>query len=130
MPRQIRQIRCKFKVVHVEDNGVHTPKAVVFEARYDPSLPEDARFQKNTPTGVLRASFDGPAAEAIQLGQDYYVDITPILPEPSDVPQETSDSEAEHPPSDVHRRPPFRKPRIATTAPPTPPFTPPEPPAA
>lgn len=82
-------IRCKFKVVHVEDNGVDTPKAVVLEARYDPTLPEDARFQKNTPTGTLRAWFDGPAAEVLQLGQDCYVDITPIaavLPEPADVP--------------------------------------------
>lgn len=49
-----------------------------FEAQYDDSIPEDRRFQKATPNGMVELQVDNPAALAqFELGDSYYVDFTP-----------------------------------------------------
>jgi hypothetical protein len=75
-------IRCKFKVMSVQDNGStesHTSKKVTLSTQYDPSLPEDQRFTRWTPTGTLDVVIDNPVALAqLAVGADYYVDLTPV----------------------------------------------------
>lgn len=54
-------------------------KTVKFSTVYDPSLPEDQRFCKATPTGRMEMQVDNPAAlEQLKLGESYYVDFTPV----------------------------------------------------
>jgi hypothetical protein len=54
-------------------------KTVKFEARYDPSIPEDQRFMKATPSGHAELTIDNPTAIAqLELGKDYYVDFTAV----------------------------------------------------
>lgn len=54
-------------------------KKLAFETRYDPSIPEDIRFQKATPTGEIFMHIDNPAALAqFEMGKDYYVDFSPV----------------------------------------------------
>ena len=76
------KIRCKFKVTGVEDNGStesHASKKVTLSTQYDPTLPEDQRFTRWTPTGTLDVVIDNPAALArLAVGADYYVDLTPV----------------------------------------------------
>lgn len=75
-------IRCKFKVMAIQDNGStenHTSKKVTLFTQYDPTLPEDQRFTRWTPTGTLDVVIDNPAALArLAVGADYYVDLTPV----------------------------------------------------
>ena len=53
-------------------------KTLKFETRYDPTIPEDQRFQKATPTGSITMLVDNPAALAhFKLGQHYFVDFSP-----------------------------------------------------
>lgn len=48
-----------------------------FECRYDDSIPEDRRFQKATPTGVIEMQIDNPMALGqFKVGESYYVDFT------------------------------------------------------
>ncbi len=54
-------------------------KYLNFTCTYDPSLPEDQRFQKATPTGSATFQVDNPAAlEQFVPGQSYYVDFSPV----------------------------------------------------
>lgn len=54
-------------------------KKLAFETRYDPSIPEDVRFQKATPTGEIHMHIDNPLAlSQFELGKDYYVDFSPV----------------------------------------------------
>ena len=48
-----------------------------FSAQYDPSLPEDQRFAKATPTGSLTIGVDNPAV-AFVPGKAYYIDFTEV----------------------------------------------------
>lgn len=50
----------------------------IFRCDYDPSSPEDLRFQKATPTGMAEFQIDNPkASEQLVIGKSYYFDITP-----------------------------------------------------
>lgn len=52
-------------------------KTLKFTAQYDPSIPEDRRFQQATPSGSIEMQVDNPrAVEAFTLGKAYYVDFT------------------------------------------------------
>jgi hypothetical protein len=54
-------------------------KRIVFEPRYDQSLPEDQRFFKATPSGRLDIIVDNPTVVAsLKVGDFVYVDITKI----------------------------------------------------
>ena len=76
------KIRCKFKVTGVEDNGStesHNSKKVTLTTHYDPTLPEDQRFTRWTPTGTINVVIDNAAAlEQLTPGKDFYVDLTPV----------------------------------------------------
>ncbi|MBF4041901.1 hypothetical protein ISI04_08775 [Burkholderia pseudomallei] len=50
----------------------------VFNCEYDMNTPEDQRFQKATPSGLLELQIDNPAAiEQLVIGRAYYFDMTP-----------------------------------------------------
>jgi len=74
--------RCKFQVTHIlpayPSTDPDSPmKRIVFEPRYDHSLPEDQRFYKATPSGRLDIVVDNPAVIAsLAVGNFVYVDIT------------------------------------------------------
>jgi hypothetical protein len=79
----IMSVRAKFKLSSIVTTEFHpnTPKSVklVFSAQYDPSIPEDQRFQKATPWGQVEMVVDNPAAlEQFTANRDYYFDITPV----------------------------------------------------
>lgn len=69
-------VRAKLVLSSVADHG--EGKRLRFDATYDPSTPEDQRFQKATPSGFAELVVDNPAAiEKFKEGQAYYVDFTP-----------------------------------------------------
>jgi hypothetical protein len=54
---------------------------VIFHCIYDPTLPEDQRFSKATPSGAAEFSFDNPEiSDQLVIGKYYYFDITPVDP--------------------------------------------------
>lgn len=76
--------RCKFQVTNLlpaypSVDPDSSMKRVVFEPRYDQSLPEDQRFFKATPSGRLDIIVDNPTVvESLKVGDLVYVDITKI----------------------------------------------------
>jgi hypothetical protein len=78
-------VRAKFQLVSETANAGTTAKNLTFQPRYDTSIPEDQRYSKATPSGELKMYVDNPAAlEQLKLGQDYYLDFTPVpKPEPT-----------------------------------------------
>lgn len=49
-----------------------------FTAQYDPNIPEDARFQKATPSAEATFQVDNPDAfNQFKIGECYYVDFSP-----------------------------------------------------
>lgn len=71
-------VRAKFKCTSVERfSAAEGPRTYRFAAMYDPSIPEDERYAKYTPTGELRISVDNPAV-VFECGRDYYLDFTPV----------------------------------------------------
>ena len=61
------------------ENSVHY---LNFSCVYDPTLPEDKRFQKATPFGTAKFQVDNQSAlDQFVPGQYYYVDFSPILKE-------------------------------------------------
>ena len=77
-------IRCKMKLENMFAQSWGGAKAI-FRCLYDPKLAEDASFQKATPSGHAEFVVDNPlAAQQLVIGQDYYVDFTPVpKPEPA-----------------------------------------------
>lgn len=61
-------------------------KELVFRTQYDNTIPEDQRFQKATPTGVITMQVDNPAALEYfgQPGGYFYADFSPV-PKPDSV---------------------------------------------
>ncbi len=54
---------------------------VFFQTAYDPTLPEDARFSKATPSGEMRLLVDNETAfRALRVGAYYYIDLVPDEP--------------------------------------------------
>lgn len=52
-------------------------RKVFFSCEYDPSIPEDQKFTKATPTGECTMTIDNPAASSqLVIGKSYYVDFT------------------------------------------------------
>ncbi|MGZ4849843.1 MAG: hypothetical protein ACXV2C_00525 [Candidatus Bathyarchaeia archaeon] len=51
----------------------------MFRCIYDPTIPEDQKFQKATPSGFIEMQVDNPeAAKQIVIGKHYYVDFTQV----------------------------------------------------
>ncbi|MFP3186793.1 MAG: hypothetical protein RXR52_36625 [Paraburkholderia sp.] len=70
-------VRAKFQLQQVTANHWGPSKTLKFYASYDPSIPEDQRFAKATPSGSFEMTVDNPAAlEQFELGKQYYFDIT------------------------------------------------------
>lgn len=68
-------IRAKFKCTSETRNAYsQDSRTYRFQAQYDPSLPEDQRFAKATPSGSLEILVDNPNAQ-FTLGADYYLDF-------------------------------------------------------
>jgi hypothetical protein len=58
--------------------GHPAQRTLKFTAVYDPSIPEDLRFQQATPSASATFIIDNPVALAqFDLGGDYYFDISP-----------------------------------------------------
>lgn len=76
-------VRAKMKVVaHTLRAGFSTSTTVRLETQYDPTIPEDQRFCKATPSGHIEMWVDNPPAlEQLALGKTFYVDFTEV-PEP------------------------------------------------
>jgi len=72
-------VRAKMTLTSVTHNSRSpSSKALKFTSQYDPTIPEDQRFQKATPSAQFEISIDNPAAlEQFELGKSYYVDFTP-----------------------------------------------------
>jgi hypothetical protein len=71
-------VRCKFVCQSIQDNGTPESKRVTFGTQYDTTIPEDQRFTRWTPTGVLDVVIDNPAAVAeLVVGKAYYLDLSP-----------------------------------------------------
>ena len=76
-------VRAKLKLISVTESkwAAEMPAQhnLKFSTVYDPSIPEDQRFCKATPSGSAEFLVDNPAAVAqIELGKDYYLDFTPV----------------------------------------------------
>ena len=71
-------IRCKMRLENVFGKAWGGSKAI-FRCSYDEALAEDRAFQKATPSGFAEFDVDNPkAAEQLIIGQNYYVDFTPV----------------------------------------------------
>lgn len=72
-------VRAKMKLASVTAHHYGSnSKTLRFQCEYDPSLPEDQRFAKATPSGHIEMQVDNPAAlEQFELGKSYNVDFTP-----------------------------------------------------
>ena len=71
-------VRAKFQLQSITAHHWNKDcKTLKFFASYDPSIPEDLRFQKATPSGSFEMTVDNPAALAqFELGNQYYFDVT------------------------------------------------------
>ncbi|CAK0236000.1 Uncharacterised protein [Burkholderia pseudomallei] len=70
-------VRCKMRLNAVIGQTWGGVKAC-FNCEYDNDIPEDQRFQKATPSGMLELQIDNPAAiEQLVIGKAYYFDMTP-----------------------------------------------------
>lgn len=80
-------IRAKFQLQ--EDKRISWQpgyRYLKFGAVYDPSLPEDQRFCKATPSGTLEMTVDNPNAR-FELGTFYYLDFTAVDEETAPAPE-------------------------------------------
>lgn len=77
-------IRAKFRCISETRSAFNAEqRTLVFQPMYDPKLvDEDRSFAKYTPSGKLEIVVDNPNA-AFVLGQDYYLDFTPVPAEPA-----------------------------------------------
>ncbi|HEX3649578.1 MAG TPA: hypothetical protein VHV49_14225 [Pseudonocardiaceae bacterium] len=74
MPKIRAKFQCQSETRHAYNDEARTFR---FQAMYDPSLPEDQRFAKATPTGHLEILVDNPAAQ-YEVGAFYYLDFTKV----------------------------------------------------
>jgi len=71
-------VRAKFQVQRVTD-VVWGGKEITLAPQYDPSIPEDQRYAKATPSGEIKLYIDNPgAADQLALGKFFYVDFTEV----------------------------------------------------
>lgn len=72
-------VRAKMKLTAITEHANWQGKRLRFESQYDMSIPEDQRFQKATPSANAEFTIDNPPAlEQFKLGDDYYLDFTPV----------------------------------------------------
>lgn len=77
------RVRCKFKLASILQHAGHSQdgnpmKTYTFTPEYDPKIPEDQVFMKNSPAGKFEISVSNPAVhEHYKLGEFYYFDSVP-----------------------------------------------------
>lgn len=75
-------VRAKFQVTSVKAKAfARNPntKEITLTPQYDTSIPEDRRFAQATPSGTFTMQVDNPAAaEQLELGKFFYIDLTPV----------------------------------------------------
>jgi hypothetical protein len=77
---EIKMVRSKFQLTEITEMQ-WGGKRLKFQTIYDNSIPEDARFQKATPSGSIEMVIDNPVALAqFELGKYYYADFSAIEP--------------------------------------------------
>lgn len=70
-------VRAKLEMTERHDKGY--TNILLFETRYDDSIPEDVRFETATPTGKFEMQCNNPKALAqFEVGKSYYVDFNPV----------------------------------------------------
>lgn len=69
------KFRCTAEKTSRWSEGADPSRSYEFSALYDPSVPEDQRYAKATPTGTLTIGVDNPAV-AFVPGRAYYLDFT------------------------------------------------------
>lgn len=72
--------RGKFRLTQLT-KYYHNLSAVeaIFEAVCNDGTPENDRFHRYTPNGVIKMTIDNPVVtDALELGKTYYVDFTPV----------------------------------------------------
>lgn len=70
-------MRAKMKLNVIVGQSWGGAKAI-FNCEYDPTIADDLKFCKATPTGMCEMVIDNPAAlEQLVIGKHYYVDFTP-----------------------------------------------------
>lgn len=63
-------------------SGTTGARKLAFACVYDPTLPEDVRFQKATPSGEFSIYVDNPAVlSEMRVGKSYYLDLEAV-PDP------------------------------------------------
>lgn len=71
------KFRCNSEIVRkYGPEDIHVSRSYEFTAMYDPTVPEDQRYAKATPTGQLTIAVDNPAVTFVP-GKFYYLDFTP-----------------------------------------------------
>ena len=74
-------VRAKMMLTSITETAPNwgSSKILKFTAQYSPEIPEDQRFQKATPSASAEFQIDNPTAlEQFKLGQQYYVDFSPV----------------------------------------------------
>jgi len=76
--RPSMKIRAKFQVQEITQTTWGTVR-VTLRPQYDPEMPEDERFAKATPDGLLEMDIENPKAlEELKLGRVFYLDFVPV----------------------------------------------------
>ncbi len=91
-------VRAKFCLISITERA-YAGKTLKFDATYDNATPEDQRFRKATPSGMIEIEIDNPIAVLqFEVGKYYYVDFTP-----ADIPLdfETDEAPSESEPDDA-----------------------------
>ncbi len=73
-----QKVRAKFQVQGVKKTS-WGGTVIELQPQYDTSIPEDQRFAKATPSGLISLTIDNPlAVDFLQLGKFFYVDFTEV----------------------------------------------------
>ncbi len=71
--------RAKFRLQSITDFGAPVARKLTFYAVWDDSIPENARFAKATPSGMLEMTVDNPEALKMfegKINKHFYLDIS------------------------------------------------------
>lgn len=77
----MKSVRAKFRCTAEKTSkfspGADSARSYEFQALYDPSIPEDERYAKYTPTGSVTIGVDNPNV-IFEPGRSYYLDFTEV----------------------------------------------------
>lgn len=74
-------VRAKFKVMNIEDMPGPTPGKTIYLQPVYTGSEENERFYRMTPGGsIVLGTVNEEAAKQFAVGQEFYVDFTPVPP--------------------------------------------------